>query len=290
MAIGKEIRTQIKSVQNTQKITSAMEMVAASKMRKAQERMAATRPYAENIKRVIGHLAHSHPEYKHPFMEIREVKRIGLIVISTDRGLCGGLNTNLFKAATLAMKGWMDSELEIDVCVIGQKGVGFFKRHGGNIVAQKTHIGDAPKIEDLLGSIKVMIDAFSNGEIDQLHLLYNEFVNTMTQKPINHHLLPLQVDESESGSANLGYHWDYIYEPDAKDVLDETLMRYVESLVYQGVVENIACEQSARMVAMKAATDNAGDLIGDLELVYNKARQAAITQELSEIVSGAAAV
>ncbi|MCW8887450.1 MAG: F0F1 ATP synthase subunit gamma [Gammaproteobacteria bacterium] len=288
MAIGKEIRTQIKSVQNTQKITSAMEMVAASKMRKAQERMSATRPYADNIKRVISHLAHSHPEYKHPFMEIREVKRIGLIVISTDRGLCGGLNTNLFKAATLAMKDWMSSEFEIDVCVIGQKGVGFFKRHGGKIVSQKTHIGDTPRIEDLLGSIKVMIDAFSNGEIDQLHLLHNEFVNTMTQTPTRHHLLPLQVDESES--ENLGYHWDYIYEPDAKDVLDETLMRYVESLVYQGVVENIACEQSARMVAMKAATDNAGDLISDLELVYNKARQAAITQELSEIVSGAAAV
>lgn len=288
MAIGKEIRTQIKSVQNTQKITSAMEMVAASKMRKAQERMAATRPYAENIRRVIGHIAHAHPEYKHPFMESREVKRIGLIVVSTDRGLCGGLNTNLLKAATLAMKEWMDSDHEIDICALGQKSVGFFKRHGGKLVAQKTHMGDAPRIEDLLGSIKVMIDAFNNGEIDQLHLIYNEFVNTMTQNPTKHQLLPLVVGEQDG--EDLGYHWDYIYEPDAKEVLDETLMRYVESLVYQGVVENIACEQSARMVAMKSATDNAGDLINDLELVYNKARQAAITQELSEIVSGAAAV
>lgn len=288
MAVGKEIRTQIKSVQNTQKITSAMEMVAASKMRKAQERMAATRPYAENIRRVIGHIAHSHPEYTHPFMDNREVKRVGLIVVSTDRGLCGGLNTNLLKAATIAMKEWMDKDIEIDICALGQKSVGFFKRHGGKLVAQKTHMGDAPRIEDLLGSIKVMIDAFNNGEIDELRLVYNEFVNTMTQTPTNHQLLPLVVGEHDG--EDLGYHWDYIYEPDAKEVLDETLMRYVESLVYQGVVENIACEQSARMVAMKAATDNAGDLISDLELVYNKARQAAITQELSEIVSGAAAV
>ena len=288
MAIGKEIRTQIKSVQNTQKITSAMEMVAASKMRKAQERMAATRPYSANIRRVIGHIASSHPEYKHPFMQSREVKRIGLIVIASDRGLCGGLNTNLLKAATIAMKGWMDSDLGIEICAIGQKSAAFFKRHGGKIVAQKTHMGDSPKIEDLLGSIKVMIDAFNNGEIDQLHLIYNEFVNTMTQKPTQHQLLPLAVGDGDG--EDLGYHWDYIYEPDAKEVLDETLMRYVESLVYQGVVENIACEQSARMVAMKSATDNAGDLISDLELVYNKARQAAITQELSEIVSGAAAV
>ncbi|MDH3354841.1 MAG: F0F1 ATP synthase subunit gamma [Chromatiales bacterium] len=288
MAIGKEIRTQIKSVQNTQKITSAMEMVAASKMRKAQERMAATRPYAENISRVIGHLAKAHPEYKHPFMLHREVKRVGIIVVSTDRGLCGGLNTNLFKAATVAMKEWMESDLEIDICVVGQKGVGFFKRHGGKVVAQKTHMGDSPKIEDLLGSIKVMNDAFINGEIDQLQLLNNKFINTMTQKPTLQQLLPL-VEGADDGE-DLGYRWDYIYEPDAKEVLDETLMRYVESLVYQGVVENIACEQSARMVAMKAATDNAGDLIDDLELVYNKARQGAITQELSEIVAGAAAV
>ncbi len=288
MAIGKEIRTQIKSVQNTQKITSAMEMVAASKMRKAQERMAATRPYAANIRRVIGHIANSHPEYKHPFMQSREVKRIGLIVIASDRGLCGGLNTNLLKAATLAMKGWMDSDLEIDICAIGQKSVGFFKRHGGKIVAQKTHMGDAPRIEELIGSIKVMTDAFVSGEIDELHLLYNEFINTMSQKPTLDQLLPLVVGEDDE--ERLSYHWDYIYEPDAKEVLNETLMRYVESLVYQGVVENIACEQSARMVAMKSATDNAGDLISDLELVYNKARQAAITQELSEIVSGAAAV
>ncbi len=288
MAIGKEIRTQIKSVQSTQKITSAMEMVAASKMRKAQERMAATRPYADNIHRMIGRIARAHPEYRHPFMVSREVKRVGLIVVSTDRGLCGGLNTNLLKAATLAIKDWMDKEFEIDICTFGQKSISFFKRHGGRVVAQKSHMGDAPKIEDLLGSIKVMNDAFNNGEIDQLHLVYNEFVNTMTQRPVRHQLLPLVVREHDG--EDLGYHWDYIYEPDAKEVLDETLMRYIESLVYQGVVENIACEQSARMVAMKAATDNAGDLISDMELVYNKARQAAITQELSEIVSGAAAV
>jgi len=287
MASGKEIRTKIKSVQNTQKITRAMEMVAASKMRKAQERMVATRPYAENIRRVIGHLAQAHPEYSHDFMVAREVRRIGVIVISTDRGLCGGLNTNLFKAGITAMKEWQDSGHEVELCSIGSKGFGFFKRVGGNIVSEISQLGDSPRLEELIGSVKVMLDAFNKGEIDQLHVVYNQFVNTMTQNPKVEQLLPIKADELEEA---LRHHWDYIYEPDAKDVLDQLLMRYVESIVYQGVVENIACEQAARMVAMKAASDNAGDLIGELQLAYNKARQAAITQELSEIVAGAAAV
>lgn len=287
MASGKEIRTQIKSVQNTQKITRAMEMVAASKMRKAQDRMSATRPYAENIRRVICHLAHAHPEYKHPFMLEREVKRVGLILVSTDRGLCGGLNTNLFKKALGAMKEWHDQGVEVQMCTFGQKGFGFFKRVGGNIVAEKSHMGDAPRIEELIGTVKVMLDAYQNGEIDRLYLVYNEFVNTMTQNPEMEQLLPTQAKELQEG---MGHHWDYIYEPESKDVLEALLMRYVESLVYQGVVENTACEMAARMVAMKAATDNAGNLIDELQLAYNKARQASITQELSEIVAGAAAV
>lgn len=287
MASGKEIRTQIKSVKNTQKITRAMEMVAASKMRKAQERMAATRPYAENIRRVIAHLAQANPEYTHPFMIEREVKRVGMIIISTDRGLCGGLNTNMFKAGLSKMKELREQGAEVTLSTIGSKGLSFFKRTGGNIVTEVSHLGDAPRLEDVIGSVKVMLDAYSNGEIDQLFVVYNEFVNTMSQNAQVEQLLPISADESET---ELAHHWDYIYEPDAKDVLDGLLMRYVESLVYQGVVENIACEMAARMVAMKAATDNAGDMIGGLELAYNKARQAAITQELSEIVSGASAV
>ena len=287
MASGKEIRTQIKSVKNTQKITRAMEMVAASKMRKAQERMAATRPYAENIRRVIAHLAQANPEYTHPFMIEREVKRVGMIIISTDRGLCGGLNTNMFKAGLSKMKELREQGAEVTLSTIGSKGLSFFKRAGGNIVTEVSHLGDAPRLEDVIGSVKVMLDAYSNGEIDQLIVVYNEFVNTMSQNAQVEQLLPIAAEESEK---ELAHHWDYIYEPDAKDVLDGLLMRYVESLVYQGVVENIACEMAARMVAMKAATDNAGDMIGGLELAYNKARQAAITQELSEIVSGASAV
>lgn len=287
MASGKEIRSKIKSVQNTQKITRAMEMVAASKMRKAQDRMAATRPYAENIRRVIGHLAYAHPEYSHTYMKEREVKRVGIILVSTDRGLCGGLNTNMFKAAVGAMKEWKAKGVEVDLCSIGSKGLGFFKRLGGNIVSEISQLGDAPKIEELIGTVKVMLDAFDNGEIDKLYVVYNEFVNTMTQKPTVEQLLPIEAKELDE---SLQHHWDYIYEPEAKEVLDQLLMRYVESLVYQGVVENIACEQAARMVAMKAASDNAGNLIGELQLAYNKARQAAITQELSEIVAGAAAV
>jgi F-type H+-transporting ATPase subunit gamma len=287
MASGKEIRTQIKSVKNTQKITSAMEMVAASKMRRAQDRMASTRPYADNIRRVIAHLAQANPEYRHPFMMERQVKRAGMIVISTDRGLCGGLNTNMFKAGLMAMKGLREAGAEVQLSTIGSKGLSFFRRTGGRIVTEVSHLGDAPRLEDVIGSVKVMLDAYSNGEIDQLLVVYNEFVNTMTQKPQVMQLLPIATQTPEK---ELEHHWDYIYEPDAREVLDGLLMRYVESTVYQGVVENIACEMAARMVAMKAATDNAGDMIDGLQLAYNKARQAAITQELSEIVSGASAV
>lgn len=287
MASGKEIRGKIKSVKNTQKITRAMEMVAASKMRKAQDRMAASKPYAAKIRGVISHLAMSHPEYRHPYMIDREAKRVGFILVSTDRGLCGGLNTNMFKAAVGAMKEWKAKGVEIDVCSIGQKGTGFFRRFGANIVSGISHLGDAPQAHDLIGSVKVMLDAYDDGQIDRLFVVYSEFVNTMTQKPMVEQLLPIEAGELDE---ELKHHWDYIYEPDAAGVLDELLMRYVESQVFQGVVENIACEQSARMVAMKAASDNAGTLIGELELAYNKARQAAITQELSEIVAGAAAV
>lgn len=287
MASGKEIRTKIKSVQNTQKITRAMEMVAASKMRKAQDRMQSTRPYAENIRRVIGHLAHAHPEYSHNFMQEREVKKVGIVLVSTDRGLCGGLNTNMFKTGIALMKEWSGKGVGIELCTVGSKGMGFFKRLGGNIVSSVGQLGDAPRLEDLIGTVKVMLDKFESGEIDKLFVVYNEFVNTMTQKPTVEQMLPIEAKELEK---ILQHHWDYIYEPEAKEVLDELLMRYVESLVYQGVVENIACEQAARMVAMKAASDNAGNLIDELQLAYNKARQAAITQELSEIVAGAAAV
>ncbi len=286
MAGAKEIRTQIKSIQNTQKITKAMEMVAASKMRRAQDRMFASRPYAEKIRNVIGHLANAHPEYQHPFLSEREVKRVGFILISSDRGLCGGLNVNLFRTAVKEMKGWSDKGVELDVCVVGNKGLSFVKRLGANIVSEVTQLGDKPKLTDLIGPVKVMLDAYYEGRIDRLILLQNNFVNTMTQKPEVQQLLPVEaVDDDE-----LKHHWDYLYEPDAKAVLDGLLMRFIESQVYQGVVENIACEMAARMVAMKSASDNAGDLIKDLQLVYNKARQAAITQELSEIVGGAAAV
>jgi F-type H+-transporting ATPase subunit gamma len=287
MAGAKEIRTQIKSIGNTQKITKAMEMVAASKMRKAQDRMRASRPYAEKIRTVVSHMGKAHPEYKHPYLIEREARRVGLIVVSTDRGLCGGLNTNLFKAAIAEMKEWKGQNLDIDIAVIGTKAMGFFKRLGGNVVSENSHLGDTPKVEELIGSVKVMLDAFDEGQIDRLYLANNVFVNTMTQKPSVDQLLPVSGDEQDE---HLRHHWDYIYEPDAKDVMDGLLMRYIESLVYQGLVENVACEMAARMVAMKAATDNAGNLIDELQLVYNKARQAAITQELSEIVSGAAAV
>lgn len=287
MAVGKEIRTKIKSIKNTQKITRAMEMVAASKMRKAQDRMQSSRPYAEKIRKVIAHLAHAHPEYKHLYLQDRDAKKVGFIIISSDRGLCGGLNSNLFRSLLRTTKEWQDSGAEVVVGVVGQKASQFFRGIGANIVAQATGLGDAPRINDLVGAVKVMLDAYDSGEIDRLFLVYNEFVNTMTQKPIVEQLLPI---EAKDIADDLKHHWDYIYEPEAKDVLDELMVRYVESLVYQGVVENLACEQAARMVAMKAASDNAGDLIGELNLVYNKARQAAITQEISEIVGGAAAV
>lgn len=286
MASGKEIRTQIKSVQNTQKITSAMEMVAASKMRKAQERMTASRPYSKKMRQVIAHLAYAHTEYKHPYLLDRDVKRVGYIIISSDRGLCGGLNNNLFKATLTHMKEWNEKNIEVDFCTIGGKALGFFKRLG-NLRAQATQLGDAPSLTDLIGTVKAMLDAYNNGEIDRLYVVSNEFVNTMTQSPRVDQLLPIESVELEQ---DLKHHWDYIYEPDAKVVLDGLMVRYIESLVYQGVVENIACEMASRMVAMKSATDNASDLIDDLQLVYNKARQAAITQEISEIVSGAAAV
>lgn len=286
MAGAKEIRTKIASVKNTQKITSAMQLVAASKMRKAQERMAASKPYAEKIREVVRHLANSTPEYKHSYMSDREVKRIGIIVVSTDRGLCGGLNINLFKQVLNLSKEWKEKGAELDLTLVGTKAVSFFKSVGGNVVATKTGLGDQPAVEDLIGAVKVALDAFEEGRIDRLFMVYNEFVNTMTQKPTALQLLPLEASDEVAYQ----HRWDYIYEPDAKEILDYLMVRFIESQVYQGVVENNACEQAARMVAMKSATDNAGNLIKDLQLVYNKARQAAITQEISEIVSGAAAV
>ncbi|WP_339799356.1 F0F1 ATP synthase subunit gamma [uncultured Marinobacter sp.] len=286
MAIGKEIRNQIGSIKSTQKITSAMEMVAASKMRKAQERMQATRPYADKIRQVIGHIALANPEYNHSFMRDREVKRVGYIVVSSDRGLCGGLNTNLFKALVRNMRDWKNKGVETDICAIGQKGASFFRNYGGNVVAALTHLGDNPSAEKLIGNVKVMLDAFEEGRIDRLYVVHNEFVNTMTQSPKVEQLLPLPPSEDEE----IRNQWDYLYEPSAQPILDGLLPRYIESQVYQGVVENLACEQAARMVAMKSATDNAGSIIDELQLAYNKARQAAITQEISEIVSGAASV
>ncbi|MFV3305195.1 F0F1 ATP synthase subunit gamma [Pseudomonas sp. NY15181] len=286
MAGAKEIRSKIASIKSTQKITNAMEKVAVSKMRKAQMRMAAGRPYAERIRQVIGHLANANPEYRHPFMVEREVKRIGYIVVSSDRGLAGGLNINLFKALVKDMAAQRDRGAEIDLCVIGAKGASFFKNYGGNVVAAISHLGEEPSINDLIGSVKVMLDAYLEGRIDRLYVVSNKFVNTMTQKPTVEQLIPLVAEDN----AELKHHWDYLYEPDAKALLDGLLVRYVESQVYQSVVENNACEQAARMIAMKNATDNAGDLISGLQLIYNKARQAAITQEISEIVGGAAAV
>lgn len=286
MAGAKEIRTQIASIKSTQKITSAMEMVAASKMRKAQERMRVGKPYAQRIRAVVGHIANANPEYKHAFMQERAVKRVGYIIVSTDRGLCGGLNTNLFKAALKSMKEWADQDVAVDLCLIGGKAAAFFKSVGGNVVAAVRDLGEQPSVSSLIGSVKVMLDAFANGKIDKLYLVGNEFINTMTQQPFVQQLLPLPAAEQPEKK----YQWDYLYEPDAQELLDGLLVRYIESQVYQAVVENGASEQAARMIAMKSATDNAGDLISELQLVYNKARQAAITQELAEIVSGAAAV
>ena len=286
MAVGKEIRTKITSIQSTQKITSAMEMVAASKMRKAQERMELGKPYARRIRSVVGHIANSAPEYRHVYMEDRDVKRVGFVVVSTDRGLCGGLNMNLFKATIRAMKAWAEQDVEIDLSLIGSKSIAFFNSYGGNVVAASRDIGEDPSLEALIGGVKTMLDAYEEGRIDRLFLVSNEFVNTMTQTPSVEQLLPLLPEDSDE----MKHHWDYIYEPEARDLLEGLLRRYIESQVYQAVIENAACEQAARMLAMKNATDNAGDLIDELQLVYNKARQASITQELSEIVGGAAAI
>ncbi len=287
MAGAKEIRTKIASIKSTQKITKAMEMVAASKMRKAQDRMQSSRPYADKMYAVIGHVAHANPEYRHPYLVSREVKRVGYIIVSTDRGLCGGLNSNLFRKLVADIRTLKAEGKDVEFCTIGGKALGFFRRVGGRVLAQVTQLGDIPHVEDLIGTVKVMLDAYVAGEIDEIRIAYNRFVNTMTQGPTVQQLVPLPpADEGE----HLGHHWDYIYEPDAKDVLDDLLTRYIESLVYQSVVENGACEQAARMVAMKSASDNAGSIIDELQLVYNKARQAAITQEISEIVGGAAAL
>ncbi len=287
MAVGKEVRTKIASIKNTQKITRAMEMVAASKMRKTKDRMQASRPYSKKIAKIIKHLAQANPEYKHPYLITRDVKRIGIIVVSSDRGLCGGLNSNLFRTTLNRLVEWEHANIEVDVCTIGTKASGYFSNLKVNLVGQAIKLGDAPHLNDIIGVIKVMLDAYEEGRIDQLFVISNEFVNTMTQRPTVEQLLPIVACELDE---NLNGHWDYIYEPDAKEVLDHLLNRYVESKVYQGLVENNACEQAARMVAMKSASDNAGNLISELQLIYNKARQAAITQEISEIVAGAAAV
>lgn len=285
MAGIKEIRTQIGSIQNTRKITKAMQMVAAAKMRKAQERMNASRPYADKMHEVVSHVASGHLEYKHPFTQEREnVKRVGYIIISSDRGLCGGLNTNLFKTAFKDISGWKEKNVDVDIAAFGNKAVTAFKRYG--LVAEKGNLGDKPALDDMVGTIKVMLDAYHDGKIDRLFLVENQFVNSMTQTPRVTQLVPVVASSDEK----LDHHWDYIYEPESKEVIDALMQRYIESLVYQGVVENIACEMSARMVAMKASTDNAGKIIDELKLVYNRVRQAAITQEISEIVAGAAAV
>lgn len=288
MAGLKEIRSKVASIKSTQKITKAMQLVAASKMRKAQERMAAGRPYADKMRRVIAHLVQANPEYRHPYMIERPVKRVGYIVVSSDRGLCGGLNINLFKRVVQSVKSFREQGVEAEFCLIGQKSTSFFKSVGGKVVAVKTHLGDTPALEQLIGTIKVMLDAYDKGEIDRIYLVNNQFVNTMVQKPVVEQLVPLSGDEKNALKRE--HNWDYLYEPEAAPLLDALMVRFIESQVYQGVVENIACEQAARMVAMKAATDNAGSLIKSLQLVYNKLRQAAITREISEIVGGAAAV
>ena len=288
MAGEKEIRSKIASVKNMQKITSAMEKVAASKIRKAQKQMEESRPYAQRIRRVIGHLSHANPDYKHPFLIEREAKRVGLIIISTDRGLCGGLNGNLFKTVIGEIAKWQGDGAEVDLALVGAKAVQFFRRMGGNVVGTATHLGDRPSVNDLIGAITIMLQSYEEGTIDRLYLVHNEFVSAMSQKPEVTTLLP--VSQIDLGSESLQEHWDYIYEPDAGELLDEVLTRYIESQVYRGAVENFACEMAAKMVAMKSATDNAGEIIDGLQLEYNKARQAAITQEISEIVGGAAAV
>lgn len=286
MANAKELRKQIGSIKNTQKITSAMEMVAASKMRKSQERMARGRPYSDHIRDVIGHVANASPEYRHNFMIEREVKRVGYIIVTTDKGLCGGLNINLLKATVKHIKAFVDEGVEVDLCLIGNKGAQFFRSYGGNVVAASSHVSESPALSDLIGGIKVMLDAFEAGKVDKIYLANNLFVNTMTQAPTITQLVPLDPTES----TELKHRWDYIYEPDARQLIEGLVTRFIESQVYQAVVENGACEQAAKMIAMKNATDNAGDMVDELQLIMNNARQAAITQELSEIVSGASAV
>ncbi|HEY8521020.1 MAG TPA: F0F1 ATP synthase subunit gamma [Gammaproteobacteria bacterium] len=286
MASGKEIRTKIASVRSTQKITKAMEMVAASKLRRTQQRMAASRPYAERIRTVIGHLSEANPDYRHPYLVTREVKRVGYIIITTDRGLCGSLNVNTYRAVLADLRKWQDQGIEADLCLIGAKGIAYFRRLKVNIVAATSHLGEAPKVADLIGAITAMTDAYKEGRIDRLFLVHSVFVNAMTQTPVISTLLPVEAIDKEA----LQQHWDYIYEPSASDLLDNVLTRYIESQVYRGAVENTACEMAAKMVAMKAASDNAGKFIEQLQLQYNKARQAQITREIAEIVGGASAV
>ncbi len=285
MSNAKEIRTKITSIENTQKITKAMEMVAASKMRKAQQFMKKSRSYADCIRNIVGHIATASTSYQHIYMQSRPVKRIGVIVVSTDRGLCGGLNTNIFKKTMKTMQSWQQKNIEVDICTLGSKAAVFFKRIGGVIAAQ-SNLGTTPSVTDLIGATKVMLTAYEEGRVDQLYIIHNSFINTMTQSPIVKQLLPLEPIPSES----LGQFWDYLYEPTPEQLLNGLLIRYIEAQIYQAVLDNQACEQAARMVAMKSATDNAGNLINDLQLIYNKARQAAITQEISEIVGGASAV
>jgi F-type H+-transporting ATPase subunit gamma len=286
MASGKEIRTKIHSVKNTQKITKAMEMVAASKLRRTQAQMAASRPYAERIRTVIGHLSEANPDYRHPYLDSRAVRRVGYIIFTTDRGLTGSLNVNTFRVVLQDLKRWRDQGVEADLCLVGAKGVAYFRRLRANIVAATTHIGESPKVADLIGAIAIMTSAYQEGRIDRLFVVHNVFVNTMSQTPVIAPLLPVEAIDREA----LQSHWDYIYEPSAAALLDSVLSRYIESQVYRAAVENVACEMAAKMVAMKAATDNAGKFIDQLKLAYNKARQAAITQEIAEIVGGAAAV
>jgi F-type H+-transporting ATPase subunit gamma len=292
MAAGKEIRGKIKSVENTKKITKAMEMVAASKMRKAQERMRSARPYSEKVRNIAANLGKANPEYTHAFMKTNDVKAAGVIVVSTDKGLCGGLNTNVLRAVTQKLRELQGAGSAVQTVAIGNKGLGFLNRIGAQVVSHVTQLGDTPHLERLIGPVKVLLDQYAEGKLSAVYISYTRFINTMRQEPVVEQLLPLSAArmEAESKAAGGEHGWDYIYEPDAQTVIDELLLRYVEALVYQAVAENMASEQSARMVAMKAATDNAGNLIGELKLVYNKTRQAAITKELSEIVSGAAAV
>ena len=291
MAAGKEIRGKIKSVENTKKITKAMEMVAASKMRKAQDRMRAARPYSEKVRNIASHLGQANPEYVHTFMKTNDAKSAGFIVVSTDKGLCGGMNTNVLRAVTQKIKDLQSQGVSTQAVAIGNKGFGFLNRVGAKVVSHVTQLGDTPHLEKLIGPVKVLLDAYSKGELNAVYLCYTRFINTMKQEPVVEQLLPLSSEKMKHDTAATGSHgWDYIYEPDAQTVIDDLLVRYVEALVYQAVAENMASEQSARMVAMKAATDNAGNVIAELKLVYNKTRQAAITKELSEIVAGAAAV